>query len=141
MYFNSLLTFGYRDHLILSGQFQKDIELLEFFLKNFLRFFNIVIKWSWYKWTEVLKICFVARIASVITIILEMSCSFIAWSILYLTVKTIHSVIDRLVMAFTNMKDQSGNIVLDTYIRNNKYFVLIVERIFIDIIKSIAMSS
>ena len=56
-------------------------------------------------------------------------------------VKTIHSVIDRLVMAFTNMKDQSGNIVLDTYIRNNKYCVLIVERIFIDIIKSIAMSS
>jgi len=58
--------------------------------------------------------------------------------------KNIHGVIDRFVnnvMAFTNMRDQSGNIILDTCISNNKYCVLIVERIFIDIIKSIAMSS
>ena len=44
------------------------------------------------------------------------------------------------VIAFTNVKDQSGDIVLDTCISNNKYCFLIIKRIFIDILKSIVMS-
>ena len=39
------------------------------------------------------------------------------------------------------MRDQSSNIIIDTNISNNKYYVLIAESIFIDIIESIAMSS
>ena len=34
---------------MLSEQFQNAIELLEFVTKNSLRFFNIVMKWSWYQ--------------------------------------------------------------------------------------------
>ena len=48
---------------------------------------------------------------------------------------------DNNVMAFINMRDQSSNIILDVNISNNKYYVLIVKRIFIDIIKSTVMSS
>jgi len=56
----------------------------------------------------------------------------------------IHGIIDRFVnniIAFINIRDQSNNIILDANISNNKYYVLIVERIFIDIIESIAISS
>jgi len=45
------------------------------------------------------------------------------------------------VMTLLNVRYQDGYIVFDTCICNNKYGVLIIERIFIDIIKSIAMSS
>ena len=45
-YFDSLLTIRYGNYLILLGQSQKLIELFEFFLKNTLRFFDIVIEWS-----------------------------------------------------------------------------------------------
>jgi len=45
------------------------------------------------------------------------------------------------IMALLNMRYWDGYIVFDTYICNSKYGVLIIERIFIDIIKFIAMSS
>ena len=57
-----------------------------------------------------LKICFVAGIVSVMTTILEMSCSFIAWSILYLMAKNIHGVIDRFVndaICYDIVKDEA----------------------------------
>ena len=48
-YFDSLSASKWKDHLMLSEQFQNAIELLEFVTKNSLRFFNIVMKWSWYQ--------------------------------------------------------------------------------------------
>ena len=41
-----LLTSKYGDHLILSGQFLKLIELLGLLLKNLLRFFDLVMEYN-----------------------------------------------------------------------------------------------
>jgi len=91
--------------------------------------------------------CFAARIVSVMMTISEISCNFVAWSNskkFHFSGVNIHGVMDRFVnnvMTFMNMRDQSSNIVLDACISDDKYCVLIVERIFIDIIKSIVISS
>jgi len=82
---DSLSTSKCEDHLILSVQLT---ELLELLLKNFLRFFNIVIECNWYRWIIILKICLIARIASVIPIIWLMSCKYVTWLIPYLVVKS-----------------------------------------------------
>ena len=61
----------------------------------------------------------------------------------YFSEVNIHGVMDRFVnnvTVFTNVGDQSGDIVLDTCISNDKCCVLIIERIFINILKSIVMS-
>jgi len=68
-YFNSLSTSKWGDHLILSEQSQNVMELSEFIVKNSLRFFNIVIEWSWYGWTDESKICLATGIALVMTTI------------------------------------------------------------------------
>jgi len=96
---------------------------------------------------EVSNTCFATGIVSVMTTILEMSCNLVAWSNskkFHFSGVNIYGVINRFVnniMVFMNVKDQSSNILLDACISDNKYYILIVKRIFIDIIKSIVMSS
>ena len=88
-YFDSLLTSKCGDHLMLSGQSQKLIELLGLLLKNFLRSFNMVINCSWYEWIVVLKIHLVAAIASVIAMMQLTSCKYVALLIPHLIVKSL----------------------------------------------------
>ena len=84
-YFDFLLTSKCGDHLILSGQSQKLIELLGLLLKNFLRSFNMAIDC---RWIIVLKIYLVAGIAFVITMMQLTSYKCVAWLIPHLIVKS-----------------------------------------------------
>ena len=68
-YFNFLSTERWRDHLLLLGQSQNEIELLKFLLKKPLRSLDMVIECNWYQWIDVSKICLAAEIVSVIMII------------------------------------------------------------------------
>jgi len=76
-YFDSLSTSKYRDHFTLPRQFQKSIELLGLFLKNFLRSFNIAMEYNWYKWIVISKICLAAKIVSIMWLT---SCKCVWWS-------------------------------------------------------------
>ena len=89
----------YSDHLMLSGQFQKAITLFKFFLKKHQRSLDIVIEWSWYRWTDESKVHLVTRITSVITMIWAMSYNCTAWFIPHLMAKSLAS-IDIMFMAW-----------------------------------------
>jgi len=91
-HFDSLSTKVCEDHLILSKQSQKSIELLGFLLKNSFRFFNIAMEYNWYRYMNVLKICFRARMISVITTMHSTFCEWIMQLISHLIVKSSTSV-------------------------------------------------
>lgn len=73
--FDFLSTDRYGDYLILSEQFKNVIKLFGFLLKKYLKSLDIAIEYSWYGWTNVLKIYFAAGMASEITMIQAISCN------------------------------------------------------------------
>ena len=91
-YFVSLLTNICRNYLILSRQFQNSMMLLESLLKNFFRFFNIVIEYNWYRWINISKIHLAVEIVSVMIIMWLTSGKWIVWLIPHLIAKSFASV-------------------------------------------------
>ena len=80
----SLSTAEWRGHLVLLGQFQKVIELLELLLKKALRSWEIAMDCSWYGWEDESKMYLVAWMASVMTMIHSMLGTCTAWFIPHL---------------------------------------------------------
>ena len=128
-YLVSALTTKWGDHLSLLGQFQNEIELLEFLLKKALRPCNIAIECSWKRWVDKLKIYLTAGIVSVIIV------KFInVWYLNSLINSTsygekfcfsrgnIHCMINCFgnnVLTITYIWNQSCDIIFDTGIRND----------------------
>jgi len=80
----SLLMAKWGSYLALLGQSQKTIELLELLLKSALRFWDIVMECSWYRWKDKLKIHLAVCMASVITMIFLVFQTWTAWLIPHL---------------------------------------------------------
>jgi len=87
--FTSLSANRWEGYLLLLEQSQNKIKLLEFLLKKPLRLLDMAIECNWYGWMDMSKICLVAGMASVITIICVMSYIWVVWLILHLTVKSL----------------------------------------------------
>ena len=129
--------------MLLLGQSQNEIELLEFFWKNPLRSLNMVIELI--GMIRCIKDSFSSRNSisnnDNMCSVLNLNCSInsapngkeFCFSRHY-----IHCMMNSFcnnVLTSVNVRDQGGNIVSDTSVQNNEDYVLVNEGIFINVIK------
>ena len=110
---------------------------------------DMVIEYNWYEWMVMSKIHLVARVAS-----MDNVCNVLYLSCIIDTVSNskefsfskyyIHCMINSFGSNFlfsTDMWDQSSNVVFDTDIRNDKYYVLIDKWILVDTIEFVTINN